>query len=32
MWGRGSFGFVEKGEGLGDIKVAASGGCKKLSY
>ena len=26
MWGKGSFGFVEKGEGQGEIKVAASAG------
>lgn len=26
MWGRGSFGFVEKGERLGEVRVAASGG------
>lgn len=26
MWGKGSFGFVEKGEGRGEIKVAASAG------
>ena len=26
MWGKGSFGFVEKGEGQGQIKVAASAG------
>ena len=25
MWGKGSFGFVERGEGQGEIKVAASG-------
>jgi len=24
MWGKGSFGFVEKGEGQGEIKIAAS--------
>lgn len=28
MWGKGSFGFVEKGEGQGEIKVAASVGSK----
>lgn len=26
MWGKGSFGFVEKGEGQGEIKVAVSAG------
>ena len=26
MWGKGSFGFVEKGEGQSEIKVAASAG------
>ncbi|KAF9647587.1 AAA-domain-containing protein [Thelephora ganbajun] len=26
MWGKGSFGFIEKGEGRGEIKVAASAG------
>lgn len=26
MWGKGSFGFVEKGEGQGEIKIAASAG------
>jgi len=26
MWGKGSFGFVEKGEGQNEIKIAASAG------
>ena len=26
MWGKGKFGFVEKGEGVGEIKIAASAG------
>lgn len=26
MWGKGSFGFIEKGEGAGEVRVAASGG------
>jgi len=31
MWGKGSFGFVEKGEGQSEIKVAASAGCEPSS-
>ena len=31
MWGKGSFGFVEKGEGQSEIKVAASAGGKSSS-
>ena len=31
MWGKGSFGFVEKGEGRGEIKVAAAAGVGSTS-